>query len=61
MKKNPNFEQKYLSRTAEGIYKTGHDRIRLMKWMAFYQRYFQNRSFSDLIASILTCLKDLFQ
>ena len=29
---NPNFEQDYWSRTAEGLYKKGHDSIRLKKW-----------------------------
>ena len=31
MMKNPNFEQDYWSKTATGIYKIGHDSIRLMK------------------------------
>ena len=29
----PDFEQNYWSRTATGIYKIGHDSIRLMKWI----------------------------
>ena len=36
MKKNPNFQQNYHSKKAEGINKKGYDNIRLMKWMAFY-------------------------
>ena len=32
MSENPNFEQCYWSRTAEGVYKIGHDSLRLMKW-----------------------------
>ena len=35
---NPDFEQDYCSRTAAGIYKIGHDSIRLMKGLAFYDR-----------------------
>ena len=31
MLENSDFEQKYWSRTATGIYKLGHDSIRLMK------------------------------
>ena len=31
---NPNFEQNFFSTTAKGVYKTAHDRIRLMKWLA---------------------------
>ena len=33
MLESPNFEQNYYSRTAVGIYKIGHDSIRLMKWL----------------------------
>ena len=31
--KTPDFEQDYWSRTAKGIYKKGHESIRLTKWM----------------------------
>ena len=31
MIENPNFEQHYWSRTPKGLYKIGHDSIRLMK------------------------------
>ena len=34
MLENPDFEQKYWSRTAEGVYKIGHDSIRILKWLA---------------------------
>ena len=34
----PDFEQDYFSRTAIGIYKNGHDSIRLMKWLAYNDR-----------------------
>ena len=33
MLENFDFEQNYWSRTAIGIYKIGHDSIRLMKWI----------------------------
>ena len=33
MSENPDFEQNYWSRTARGIYKIGHDSIKLMKWI----------------------------
>ena len=33
MLENPDFEQDYWSRTAEGIYKVAHNIIRLMKWI----------------------------
>ena len=38
MLENPDFEQNYWSRTATGIYKIGHDSIRLMKWICYYDR-----------------------
>ena len=31
MLENPDFEQNYSSRTAEGIYKKGHENFRLIK------------------------------
>ena len=41
--KNSDFEQNYYSRTSTGIYKIGHDSIRSMKWIAFYDRsYYEN-------------------
>ena len=43
MIKNPDFEQNYWSRTAKGIYRIGHDSIRLMKWICYYDRsYYEN-------------------
>ena len=42
MLENPDFEQDYWSRTAEGIYKTGHDSIRLRKWLIYYDRSYHN-------------------
>ena len=33
MLENSDFEQNYWSRTATGIYKNGHDSIRLKKWI----------------------------
>ena len=43
MIKNPDFEQNYWSRTATGIYKRGHDSIRIMKWICYYDRsYYEN-------------------
>ena len=36
MLKNPNFEQNYWSKTATGIFKKGHDSVRVMKWICYY-------------------------
>ena len=53
MLENPDFEQNYWSRTAEGIYKIGHDSIRLMKWICYYDRsYYENINYYDLMGSI---------
>ena len=38
MLENPNFEQNKYSITSTGIYKIGHDSIRLMKWICYYDR-----------------------
>ena len=60
MKINPDFEQNYYSRTAEGIYKNEHDFIRLMKWLGCYDRsYYRNINPYALMASISTCLNEL--
>ena len=60
MIKNPDFEQNYWSRTAQGVYKIGHDSIRLMKWICYYDRsYYENINYYDLMASILTCLNEI--
>ena len=54
MIKNPNFEQNKYSRTAEGIYKTAHDSIRLIKWIYYYDRsYYENIIYYVLMGS--TC------
>ena len=36
MSENPDFEQNNWSRTATGNYKVGHDSIRLIKWICYY-------------------------
>ena len=60
MIENPDFEQNYYSRTAKAIYKIGHDSIRIMKWLAYYDRSFhENIFYFDLLASILTCLNEI--
>ena len=60
MLENPDFEQDCYSRTAEGINKTGHDNISLMKWMAQYDRsYYENIIYYDLIGSVLKSLNEV--
>ena len=38
MLENSDFGQNYWSRTANGIYKIGHDCVRLMKFICYYDR-----------------------
>ena len=60
MLENPNFGQDFWSRTGIGIYKIGHDSIRLMKWLAYYDRsYYENINFFDLMGSVLKYLNEI--
>ena len=60
MLKNPNFEQNKYSLTSTGIYKNGHDSIRLMKWICYYDRsYYENIKYYDLMGSICKYLIEL--
>ena len=53
MLENPNFEQDYWSQTAKRIYKIGHDCVRLMKFICYYDRsYYENINYYDLMASV---------
>ena len=54
MLENPKFEQNRYLITSTGVYKIGHDSIRLMKWICYYDRSnFENINYFDLMASIL--------
>ena len=60
MLRNPNFEQNKYSITSTGIYRIGHDSIRLIKWFCYYDRsYYENINYYDLMASILTCQNEI--
>ena len=60
MLKNPDFEQDYWSRTAKGIYKIGHDSIRLMKWICYYDKsFFENINYYDLMGSLCNHLNEI--
>ena len=51
--KNPDFEQNYWSRTATAIYKIGHDSIRIMKWICYYDTsYYEKINYYDLMGSV---------
>ena len=54
MLENPDFEQNYYSITSTGIYKIGHDAIRIRKRLAYYDRcIYENINYYDLMGSIL--------
>ena len=56
MLENPNFEQNKFSITSTGIYRIGHDSIRLMKWICYYDRsYYENINYYDLKGSLCLC------
>ena len=62
MLENLDFEHNHLSRTAEGIYKIGHDSIRLMKWICYYDgSCYENINYYDLMGSVLKCLNEIFK
>ena len=60
MLENPDFEQDHYSRTSTGVYKIGHDSIRLMKGLAYYDRsYYKNINYYDLMGSVLKYLNEI--
>ena len=60
MIKNPDFEQNYWSGTATGVYKIGHDSIRLMKLFCYYDRsYFENINFYDMMGFVCRYFIDI--
>ena len=59
MLENPDFEQDSYSRTATGLFRNGHDRVRLTKWLVHYDRsLFVSINYCDLMSSFLICVKD---
>ena len=62
MLENSDFEQNYWSITAEGIYKIGHDSIRLLKWISYFDRsYYENINYYDMMGSICRYLNEISQ
>ena len=60
MLENSDFEQNFWSRTAIGIYKIGHDSIRLMKWICYYDgSYYENINYYDLMSSVCNHLNEI--
>ena len=62
MLENLNFEQGFWSKTAIGIYERGHDSIRLLKWLAYYDRSFcENMNYYDLMGSFSEYINEISQ
>ena len=60
MLESPNFEQNKYSITSTGIYKIGHDNIRLMKRICCFDRsQYENIYYYDLMASICKHLNEI--
>ena len=60
MLKNPNFEQIKYSITSTGNYKIGHDSIRLIKWICYYDRsYYENINYYDMMGSVCKHLNEI--
>ena len=60
MLKNSDFEQNYWLRTSQGIYKIGHDSVRLMNWICYYDRsHYENINYYDLLGSICKHLNEI--
>ena len=56
----PKFQQDYWSRTVISVYRIGHDSIRIMKWLAYYDRSFsESIIYFDLMGSVLKYLNEV--
>ena len=53
MLEKPDLEQNKYSITSTGIYKIGHDSVRLVKWICYYHRsYYEIIYYYDLLGSV---------
>ena len=60
MLKFPDFEQNHYSLTSTGVYRVGHDSIRLMKWICYYDRSsYENINYYDMMGSICKHLNEI--
>ena len=55
----PEFEQNFYLRTAKSNFRNGQGSVRLKKWIASYDHFYENTFYFDLMASVLTCLKNI--
>ena len=62
MSESPVFEQDYYSRSAKGIYNIGHDSVRIMKWLYYYDRsFYENKNYYYSMGLIEKCLNEISQ
>ena len=60
MLENPDFERKYFSRAAIGLFKIGYASIRIKKWLAYYdQSIYENLIYYDLLGSVLKYINEI--
>ena len=60
MKKNHDFEESFYTKTAEGIHKISRYSIQIMKPLCYPDRsYYENVNYFVLMATVLTCLKEV--
>ena len=60
MNENQDFEQNNYSRSSQGVYKIGHDSIRITNWLAYYDRsYYEIINYYDLMGSVLKSLNEI--
>ena len=60
MSENPSFGHNHYSKTSTGIYKIGHDSIRLKKRICYYDRsYYENINYYDLMGSICKHINEI--
>ena len=56
---NQDFEQNNYSRTPIELKKIGHSGIRSMKWLPYYDKFYENINYFDSMASVLTCVFEM--
>ena len=60
MKKNPDFEDYYFSKTAEGLFRYDQYSIRIIKRLCYADRtFFENVNYFVLMATFLTCPNEI--
>ena len=41
------------------LFRIGHDSIRLVKWMACFDKYYENLNCFNLLSSVLSCVNEI--